>query len=715
MSTTNEYIININAEQATKNTKSLKQEIKELKDKLYELEEGTDDYNKVLDELSQKQFKVKEIQEQSTLATKDFGQYMTNGIKTISGGIGAIQSFTSAMSLLGVEIDDNNVLVEKLVASMALLQGLSALDDGIKAFTSLTKAIKTSTVATKALSTALNFLKAHPVLAILSAVTAVGGVIGSIVALTRDANKETVDLATSSQALNKTYEEIQNIDNNFEVQKLKASGKTEEEILKYKKAELQKLEKKAEQLLFDLDSKGGSDNEEITEQYKQVADTVIKKKEQLKQEEELLKIKKQASAEQERQKQAEDARQKALEKQIQLEEEARAKEEEWQSKLATAEDKKRARAEYDYLNGVITEIEYKERLLEIEETEIQNLTEMYELEGKNYHETQEFHDKRLQQIKDEIELNKLKEEQRVKELQDTAELMAKDAERYKSFGNYSADTDYQNQMLEALGKYKIDDTAPLKEQIEQARALEDALIQIEKEKQQKLYDIQLEGVNKQLELLTYKKENGLITEEEYQSGLIQLNAEKLAVQQEQANKAVEIEKQKGEDLKAVQELINQQQKELVGAISGLLGGIADNLNDDTEAYKHLKAAEAIINTLSASVATFSGITSSTGGWGIALAIAQASAVIATGMATVKQIYSVNTKGKNNGNYNLSSSASNALNKNYSNTRLTDGSGAEIDLGDSIGKSLSAVKVWVSASDITNTQQQMNRVEVNNQF
>lgn len=249
MSTTNEYIININAEQATKNTKSLKQEIKELKDKLYELEEGTDDYNKVLDELSQKQFKVKEIQEQSTLATKDFGQYMTNGIKTISGGIGAIQSFTSAMSLLGVEIDDNNVLVEKLVASMALLQGLSALDDGIKAFTSLTKAIKTSTVATKALSTALNFLKAHPVLAILSAVTAVGGVVASIVALTRDANKETVDLATSSQALNKTYEEIQNIDNNFEVQKLKASGKTEEEILKYKKSELQKLEAKAEQLL----------------------------------------------------------------------------------------------------------------------------------------------------------------------------------------------------------------------------------------------------------------------------------------------------------------------------------------------------------------------------------------------------------------------------------------------------------------------------------
>jgi hypothetical protein len=640
---------------------------------------------------------------------------MTNGIKTISGGIGAIQSFTSAMSLLGVEIDDNNVLVEKLVASMALLQGLSALDDGIKAFTSLTKAIRTSTVATKALSTALNFLKAHPVLAILSAVTAVGGVVASIVALTRDANKETVDLATSSQALNKTYEEIQNIDNNFEVQKLKASGKTEEEILKYKKAELQKLEKKAEQLLFDLDSKGGSDNEEITNQYQQVADTVIKKKEQLKQEEELLKIKKQATAEQERQKQAEDARQKAIERQIQLEEEARAKEEEWQSKLATAEDKNRARAEYDYLTGVITEIEYKERLLEIEETEIQNLTEMYELEGRNYHETQEFHDKRLQQIKNEIELNKLKEEQRVKELQDTAELMAKDAEHYKSFGNYSADTDYQNQMLEALGKFKIDDDAPLKEQIEQARALEDALIQIEKEKQQKLYDIQLEGVNKQLELLNYKKENGLITEEEYQSGLIQLNAEKLAVQQEQANKAVEIEKQKGEDLKAVQELINQQQKELVGAISGLLGGIADNLNDDTEAYKHLKAAEAIINTLSASVATFSGITSSTGGWGIALAIAQASAVIASGMATIKSIYAVNTKGKNSTNYTMTNSASNALNKNYTNTRLTDGSGGEINLGGEISKSLSSVKVWVSASDITNTQNDMKRVQVSNQF
>ena len=66
MSTTQEYIIQINAEQATKNTKSLKQEIKDLRDRLYELEEGSEDYNKVLDELSQKQFKIKEIQEQST-------------------------------------------------------------------------------------------------------------------------------------------------------------------------------------------------------------------------------------------------------------------------------------------------------------------------------------------------------------------------------------------------------------------------------------------------------------------------------------------------------------------------------------------------------------------------------------------------------------------------------------------------------------------------
>ena len=38
MSTVNEYVIQINTEQATKNTQSLKSQIKELKDRLYELE-----------------------------------------------------------------------------------------------------------------------------------------------------------------------------------------------------------------------------------------------------------------------------------------------------------------------------------------------------------------------------------------------------------------------------------------------------------------------------------------------------------------------------------------------------------------------------------------------------------------------------------------------------------------------------------------------------
>lgn len=58
-----------------------------------------------------------------------------------------------------------------------------------------------------------------------------------------------------------------------------------------------------------------------------------------------------------------------------------------------------------------------------------------------------------------------------------------------------------------------------------------------------------------------------------------------------------------------------------------------------EVIKAIETAVAIVNTLSAGVAAFKGITTATGGWGLAAAIAQMVAVIGTGMAQVAKIQS----------------------------------------------------------------------------
>ena len=718
MSINQEYIINVNAENAVKQTKSLKSEIKELKEQLYQLEEGSEEYNRVMNELAQKQFLVKDTQEKVNLAASDWGQRLANATRAMSGAVGAVQTYTSAMSLLGVEVDEDSKLMEKLVASMALIQGISAVENSIDAFRALAKEIKLAGGAVGMLKKALNTLKAHPIIAIASALTASAFAIKSIYDNRKQDTAEK-NYNAVNPLLENSVNKIENIENDYEIKVLQARGATEEEIYNKKVELLEKYEKEYRGAL----EANANQYHTYTDELKEQADIqaiesqkiVEKKRQQITEEGKILKIKQEQAKLDKQAEKAEEARQKALERQEKIQEEIQrkqeerqAKEEEYNKSKISGLGAKEYANELNYLKGYKDEIEYKKTLLELSQEEIELKIKEYEQQGFDFTQTKEYYDMKLQYIKDEIALEKLRQETRVKQIKQEQDISSKQS-------NYNTDDEYYKAQQEAYNKYKIDDTATLDIQIKQAKALSEALEQIEREKQDRLYQIQLEGIEKQLALLETKKEKGLITENEYKDEMISLNAEKLAIAQELSNKEIDIEKQKGEKLKEVQELIKQQQQELVGAIGNLLGGIADNLSDDTEAYKHLKAAEAIINTLSASVATFSGITSSTGGWGIALAIAQASAVIASGMATVKQIYSVNTKGKNSTNYTMTNSASNALNKNYTNTRLTDGSGAEINLGGEISKSMNNIKVWVSASEITSVQSNMNRVQVNNTF
>lgn len=685
MSVTQEHIININTENATKQTKSLKQEIKELKDLLYTLEEGTDEYNDTMQKLANKMFIVKETQEQATLAMADWGQYLSNSLRAMSGAVGALQAYTSVMSLLGVEIDDNNVLTQKLVQSMALLQGVSAIENSIDAFKNLAKSIKNAGGAVGVLRKALNTLKSHPVIAALSVLTVAGSALYSYTKGKEEEREN--EFAEHQQQRAKTFVSkninFEDTKEYLELLKIEANEYTIlSKKLKYYEKQLEEFNKN-KSLYLDANT------QEIIEGEQTRLQLLIKQTEK---EKEIQAIKDtntrkaEATAEQER----------ILSEKIA---ERLAEEEEWQNSLASIYDKNRAIAESSYLYGDIDEVEYKEKLLKINEEELNNLISIYNQQGRNYKQTKEYGDKRLQQIKDEIELENLR--------------LAKEKERLENeFESKQNNLDLSNQKtslgLETEYLSKLND-------VDLTQNIAEQVISIEQWKQEELYRIQKEGIEKQLSLLQEKKDKGLISEYEFASEFVRLSAEQTELEKQQVQKRIELKENEVEANEAIQDLIKQNQIELTQSVGSILGGLADSLGEQAESYKHLKAGEAIIDTLSASVAVFAGISKDTKGWGLALAIAKATAVLLTGMNSVRQIYAVNLKSKNNSNYSFSNGATASINKNYSNVRLNDGRGAEVNIGTEVANSLNTIRVVVSANEITDKQNMIKRVQVSNEF
>lgn len=124
--------------------------------------------------------------------------------------------------------------------------------------------------------------------------------------------------------------------------------------------------------------------------------------------------------------------------------------------------------------------------------------------------------------------------------------------------------------------------------------------------------------------------------------------EKADMQEEFREREEESEKEHANILKQINwENAQEKIKSLFAisdATSSVLGSIADmyetdekNAEKNAQKIKALRIAEATINTISGAIGAFMGITKDTGGWGIAAATAEAAAVLAAGMAQIKQI------------------------------------------------------------------------------
>lgn len=138
--TNKEKIIQINTTGATKNVKTLKQQIKELKEQLAGLEKGTEEYNRVAKELADTNQKSIEINEAMKYSNKDLGATLGNVTNVAAGVIGAINGINAVMTMMGADSEEAEKAMRSIQLTMAVIQGMSALDTARKSLEGLKNA-----------------------------------------------------------------------------------------------------------------------------------------------------------------------------------------------------------------------------------------------------------------------------------------------------------------------------------------------------------------------------------------------------------------------------------------------------------------------------------------------------------------------------------------------------------------------------------------------
>ena len=137
-------VLNIDTSQATSSIKALRQQLKELKDQMAGLEEGSEEFLKVAASAGEVKHQIDEIQQSVNGASADFGDMLSSATGALNGIIGGFTAAQGVMNLFGIESEATVEAMKKLQALMAIGQGIAQIDNGIKAFKKFAKAIETT-------------------------------------------------------------------------------------------------------------------------------------------------------------------------------------------------------------------------------------------------------------------------------------------------------------------------------------------------------------------------------------------------------------------------------------------------------------------------------------------------------------------------------------------------------------------------------------------
>lgn len=246
--------IKSNAPEVTKETTSLRQQIKELRKEMESCAVGTDEYTAALQKLANVTHDYKDQQEEIRNSAGDLGTVFDN-LQSVSSNVAAGFSAVNAVTtIFGANSENLQKVMVKLQAGMALVQGMKGMEGmskdmkhlitSVKAMITTTKTQTTAnkalaasegtvTTATKATSTAMKGLKTALIATGIGAIIVLVGTLAShfedLVNLLKFNKKETVDYGEKLDELTEKHQK-QNKELELRLAKMKLMGKSYEEL-----------------------------------------------------------------------------------------------------------------------------------------------------------------------------------------------------------------------------------------------------------------------------------------------------------------------------------------------------------------------------------------------------------------------------------------------------------------------------------------------------
>jgi predicted nucleic acid-binding Zn-ribbon protein len=262
-----------------RNVGNYRMELKQLKEEMLSLEEGTEEYTAACARAAEISQKMQDVNEFVAASAQDMGDHLANATGVASGMVGVFQTVQASLNLIGVESENVGKVLVTMQNLMAITQGLTAIEGAIDKYKRLNETIKgltivqnlfgiaktktatataadttatvantTATVAQTGATTAATTatwsfnaaLAANPLGAILIAATAVVTALVSLTSWLGTAGDTAEEAAASNDKFTESLED-QNAAIEYNIQMLEAQGKTRLEAMRESLGDQKKL------------------------------------------------------------------------------------------------------------------------------------------------------------------------------------------------------------------------------------------------------------------------------------------------------------------------------------------------------------------------------------------------------------------------------------------------------------------------------------------
>lgn len=757
-------VLTIDTSGSVKSVKDLKQQIKDLKDRIVEMTAAGEDCSEEYAQLGTSMRQLKDINEDAMRSSKDLGDQLAVVTGSMKGVAGAISTVTGVMGLMGVESEKGTKLLKTMASAMSITTGIQAMESGYKSVKKLVGGFITAARGAKTLGGAIKAAFAsNPIGLMLTAVTTLITAIGSIASASKKAAEEAKKYfdelaqnvsddiaqinknADANDVIQRNWDEYAKFYNQYVElhNKLLAEGKddavelTEALRQEYEQrlANALKYGNKYKALEYEIllgivadDANLIAEGFRKREEYmKKSMDNVNKKREA---------DKKAAEDEKKRQQEAAKAATEATKKRLQTEKKAI----EDQLKLAKTRTERLMELDKEeltkrYRNGEISEEEFNASMLAID--------------TKYYDESQKQLQTYIDQMNALVEKYKnnrtLSEEDRANIFtQEQLESYQMQIDELRRQGQDALYEYTQNRSATMLDKSEYEAAVEMQQRINQIEQesfdkrlqiqseyaneshlisknryqMELELLDEERQHENQLYDAFLEENANKMAALKERYANGLISEQEFVESRDTLSQEMVEREREHSKTLVEIKENEVEQKKSIEGMYEEFERSMAGSISTILNGLADTLGEENEAYKGLKIAATLIDTLQGSIAAYTGMVETIPGVpGIVAGIAAAAGVVMSGMSTIKQMQKVDAK---NGTTSTSQIATQQFTTPQTATIATGATNDYTDImGNAVGQNIQTAqqsqRVYVVYSDIEQAGGRRTQVVNSNTF